>query len=140
YGRQGCPTQTDPGATANSAAPAVTLPQTGGVQYLNDPDGAKAIFQGVATIFSSPYDPNDNLQNSGAMTVTANGGSTAVQANAKAETVGPSPFWTRSPSSAAPYAPPANGNSYDGSTGYVQSTCSANGPTSKSGNVTIKNG
>jgi len=140
YRSQGCAPQTDPGATANSLAPSLTLPAAGGYLTATDADGARAIFGGVATVFSSPYDPNDNLTNSGALSVTAIGSSSAVQATARAETVGPSPFWTRSPSSAPPYAEPAkSGSSYDGSTGYVESKCQGSGST-EVGTVTIKNG
>src|SRR5204862_1156774 len=124
----------------NSLAPSVTLPATGGYLTATDADGAKAIIGGVATMFSSPYDPYDNLTNSGALSVSAMGNASAVQATARAETVGPSPFWTRSPSSAAPWAEPAkSGSSYDGSTGYVESKCQGSGST-EVGTVTIKNG
>ena len=141
YTTQGCAPQTDSGASANSVAPSVTLPAAGGYQVASDPDGAKALYHGVATMFSSPYDPNDNLQNSGALTVSAIGNTSAVQAVARAETVGPSPFWTRSPSSAAPYAEPAkSGSGYDGSTGFVKSAGSRAAVAPRWAPVTIKNG
>jgi len=140
YTTQGCPPQTDSGATANSLSPAATLPAAGGNIMLTDADGARAIYHGVANFFSSPYDPADNLHNSGKLDVWVAGGSGGVQAVAKAETVGPSPFWTRSPSSAAPWAEPAkSGSSYDGTTGYVEAKCQGSG-SSEVGTVTIKNG
>jgi hypothetical protein len=140
YKSQGCAPQTDPGATANSLAPSVTLPAAGGYLSAPDADGAKGIFHGVAVLFSSPYDPNDNLTNSGRLDATVAGNSSGVQAIARAETVGPSPFWTRSPSSAAPWAEPAkSGSSYDGSTGFVEAKCQGSGST-EVGTVTIKNG
>src|SRR5437763_5108683 len=43
YRTQGCAPQTDSGATANSLAPSVTLPATGGYLTATDADGAKAI-------------------------------------------------------------------------------------------------
>jgi hypothetical protein len=140
YKTQGCAPQTDPGASANSLAPSVTLPAAGGSVSATDADGARALFSGVANIFSSPYDPNDNLTNSGQMDVLVQGTSSAVLAQAKAQTVGPSPFWTRSPSSAGPYAEPAkSGSSYDGSVGYVLARCSGSGST-ETGTVVIQNG
>ena len=142
YKTQGCAPQTDPAATANSLAPSVTLPASGGYLTASDPDGAKAIFSGVATMFSSPYDPNDNLHNSGKLDVVAAGGAGGVQVIARAETVGPSPFWTRSPSSAAPWALPASNAAqypYDGTTGYVESKCQASSGGQELGTVTIKN-
>ena len=140
YSTQGCAPQTNSGASANTLAPSLTLPAAGGMLSASDTDGAKSIYSGVATFFSSPYDPNDNLTNSGRLDVSVAGSASAVQATAKAETVGPSPFWTRSPSSAAPYAEPAkSGSSYDGSTGFVESKCQGSGST-EVGTVTIKNG
>lgn len=140
YGTQGCAPQSDSGASANSLAPSLTLPEAGGNLSSTDIDGARAIYHDVANIFSSPYDPNDNLTNSGPLSVTVRGASGGVEAYAKAETVGPSPFWTRSPSSAGPYAEPAkSGSTYDGTTGFVESTCRDDG-SGPVGSVRIKNG
>jgi hypothetical protein len=141
YKTQGCAPQTDSAATANSLAPSVTLPAAGGSVSVADTDGAKAIFSGVATMFSSPYDPADNLQNSGRMDVSVVGNTSGVVATATSQTVGPTPFWTRSPSSAAPYAEPAkSGSTYDGTVGSVQAKCQGASTGQEVGTVTIKNG
>ncbi len=128
YGSQGCGTQTSIYATANSASPSVTLPSSGAAVSATDNDGAKAVY-GPAVVFSSPYDANDNTANSGQLYVATSGTST-VTSQARAKAVGPSPFWTGTPTS-SPSSP---------TVGYVRASCSASSPTSKSGSVYIENG
>ncbi len=53
-----------------------------------------------------------------------------MSSQARAKAVGPSPFWTGTPSS-----DPASST-----VGYVRSSCTATSPTSKNGSVTIENG
>lgn len=128
YGSQGCGTQTSSYATANSSSPSVTLPASGAAVTAQDDDGAKATY-GPAVMFSSPWDVNGNATNSGQLYV-ATGGTTSVASQARAKAVGPSPFWTGTPSS-DPASP---------TMGYVKASCSASSPTSKSGSVTVENG
>ena len=127
-GTMGCPKQTSGSASTNSLSPAVTLPANGAATSQTDNDGAKAVF-GPATLFSSPYDSLDNVTNSGQLSVSTSG-TTVVSSSAKAVAVGPSPFWTKTPTSwqTAP------------DKGYVQSSCSASSPTSTSSSVSIHNG
>jgi len=128
YGSQGCPPQTYQSANANGLAPASTW-QYGVTQSVTDSDGAKATY-GPAVMFSSPYDINDNLTNSAAMTVQTTG-STTVSAVARAYGVGPSPFYTLTPTS---YPESATYN------GYVDARCAASSPTSKTGTAVVKDG
>ena len=128
YGSQGCGTQTSTYATANSASPSVTLPASGAPVSLTDNDGARAVY-GPAVMFSSPWDVNGNAGNSGQLYV-ATSGTTSVSSQARSKAVGPSPFWTGTPSS-DPSSP---------TVGYVRASCTASSPTSKNGNVYIENG
>jgi hypothetical protein len=137
YGSQGCPPQSSGYATANSLSPAATW-EYGVPKTVTDNNGAKATY-GPAVMVSSPYDPNDNLTNTGQLSAKTSG-TTTVSAQAKAIAVGPSPFWTQTPSSAPPYAEPAKSASYDGTIGFVRANCSASSSTTKSGSVKIKNG
>jgi len=141
YGTMGCGVQTGDGAGENSAAPSVQLPSTGGSLSGVDLNGARALYFGVANMFSSPYDTADNTQNSGRLDVSAQGGSTAVRAIAKAETVGPSPFWTHSPGYAGPWAAPAKtGWSSDGTVGFVRSQCDGASDGNEMGSGRVNNG
>src|SRR5215210_2407576 len=72
YGSQGCGTQTSSYATANSASPSVTLPASGAAVSASDDDGAKALY-GPAVVFSSPWDVNGNVGNSGQLYVATSG-------------------------------------------------------------------
>ncbi len=128
YGSQGCGAQTSIYATANSASVSVTLPTSGAAVSETDNDGAKAVY-GPAVMFSSPWDVNGNAGNSGQLYV-ATSGTTSISSQARAKAVGPSPFWTGTPSSDPPSP----------TVGYVRASCSASSPTSKSGNVHIENG
>ncbi len=128
YGSQGCGTQTSSYATANSASPSVTLPADGSAVSATDNDGAMALY-GPAAMFSSPWDVNGNAGNSGQLYV-ATSGTTSISSQARSKAVGPSPFWTGTPSS-YPSSP---------TVGYVRATCTATSPTSKSGSVYIENG
>lgn len=126
-GRQGCAPQTSTEATANTLSPSVTLPSSGAAQSATDNDGAKSVY-GPAIFFSSPYDAADNLTNSGQLTTSTSGG-TVVSSMAQAKAVGPSPFWTKTPTSwqTAP------------DVGYVKATCTASA-TGSGWTVTIHNG
>ena len=128
YGSQGCAPQTYANATANSLSPSVTLPASGAPTQAIDNDGAIA-FYGPATLFSSPYDANDNLGKSGQLYTATSGGGT-VTSLARAMAVGPSPFWTKTPTSWQPAT----------DVGFVQASCSASSPTSKSSQVRVRHG
>jgi hypothetical protein len=127
YGSMGCGTQTSPDANANSAAVSTTW--NGTTQYVNDANGVKAQY-GPADMLSSPWLVGDVTANTGAMTVTSQG-SSSIQVTAKAVGVGPSPFYTSTPNGADNPGSPA---------GYVQTTCTASGPTTYSGSTTIDKG
>jgi len=128
YGSEGCGTQTSPYATANTAAPSVTLPVSGAYTALTDTDGALAQY-GPADIVSSPYDANDNLTNTGQLSVFTYGTS-VVTSQAQSKALGPSPFWTATPTSWIPAS----------SEGYAKAICTASSPTAKSLAVQILNG
>lgn len=128
YGSQGCPTQTSSYATANSLAPSLSW-QYGVTQSVSDSDGAKASY-GPAVLFSSPYDVNGVAGNSAALTVQAYG-TTTINAVARAYGVGPSPFYTLTPTS-YPVSAPSNG--------YVDVRCTATSPTTHTASVTVKDG
>jgi len=128
YGSQGCGTQTSTYATANSAAPSVTLPSSGAYTALTDSDGAKLVY-GPAVIVSSPYDANDNTYNTGSLNVYTYATSTNTYGGATSRALGPSPFWTKTPTSWQPAS----------SEGYAKATCSSTS-TSNNASVEIKNG
>jgi len=137
YVQQGC--APNAGGDPNALAPSRS---TSGSSA--DLDGAKAVFSGVATIFSSPYTPSDTLLNSGRFDVSVSLASTTGLVTAKAQTVGPTPFFTWSPGFEYAWAEPAKpgGTAPDADatgTGYVEAKCIANGTTETS-QVTVKNG
>ncbi len=135
WGTQGCAPQSSREASTNSLAPSVNLPTSGSINSKNDADGAYSQF-GPAVMFSSPYDALDNLANSGAMDVST-GGTTTITSTSQANGVGPSPFWTATPTS---WLPSTGAPWNDGSVGYVKAQCTATSPTSTGSTVEIKNG
>lgn len=127
-GSQGCGTQSSSYASANSASPSATLTAAGVVSNV-DSDGLMVTY-GPANIVSSPYDSNDNTTNTGALTAqTVWNGTGNMTALSQAKALGPSPFWTKTPTSWQTAA----------DVGHAKATCSSSS-TSNNGSVEIKNG
>jgi hypothetical protein len=162
--QMGCSPNTD--GDASTLAPSLSGT---GTSSSSDTDGAMAVFGGVATMFSSPYDPNDGLDPSGTLTVERDINGTSGYVSARADTVGPTPFFTLSAGYQPAWAEPAkpggttthantgseqpqqmngdgtgatwDGTKYVGSgTGYVSAQCTANSNGSETGAVSIVNG
>ncbi|CAA9225737.1 MAG: hypothetical protein AVDCRST_MAG76-961 [uncultured Acidimicrobiales bacterium] len=128
FGTQGCGTQTSTYATPNSAAPDRSWVY-GSPGSATDSDGAMAKY-GPAVFLSSPYDINDTLTNTGQLKVSTSG-TTNVNVSARATGLGPSPFWTSTPTSHPNPSSPA---------GYAEGRCIAYPNGTKAGSSTISKG
>jgi hypothetical protein len=129
-GSQGCGPQSSSYSSSNSLAPSATMLSGGGTINNVDSDGAMLTY-GPANIVSSPYDSSDNTTNTGVLTAQTswNGSTGNVSALAQAKAIGPSPFWTKTPTSWQTAA----------DIGHVKTTCSSTSTTNNA-TVEIKNG